>query len=53
PNGTADAFLAEHVWEHLTLPDAHRAARNCYNRLRQNGRLRIAVPNPNHVPEPS
>ena len=41
-----DAFVAEHVWEHLSLPDAHRATRNCERHLRPGGRLRIAVPSP-------
>ena len=41
-----DAFVAEHVWEHLSLPDAHRATRNCERHLRPGGRLRIAVPGP-------
>lgn len=44
--GLVDAFVAEHVWEHLSLPDAHRATRNCARHLRPGGRLRIAVPNP-------
>lgn len=41
-----DAFVAEHVWEHLSLPGAHRATRNCERHLRPGGRLRIAVPSP-------
>lgn len=45
-DGFADAFLAEHVWEHLSLEDAHRATRNCYRFLRPGGRLRLAVPDP-------
>lgn len=45
-DGLADAFLAEHVWEHLSLEDAHRATRNCYRFLRPGGRLRLAVPDP-------
>lgn len=44
--GLVNAFVAEHVWEHLSLPDAHRATRNCERHLRPGGRLRIAVPNP-------
>eukprot|EP00903_Cladosiphon_okamuranus_P018662 g17176.t1 len=44
--GLVDAFVAEHVWEHLSLPDAHSATRNCERHLRPGGRLRIAVPNP-------
>jgi predicted SAM-dependent methyltransferase len=44
----ADAFVAEHVWEHLSLEAAHIAARNCYTHLSPGGTLRIAVPDPNH-----
>lgn len=40
------AFSAEHVWEHLSLHDAHRATRNCFRNLRPGGRLRLAVPDP-------
>ncbi|CAM9609704.1 unnamed protein product, partial [Choristocarpus tenellus] len=50
PHGFADAYLAEHVWEHLTLQDAHRAAANCFASLREGGRLRLAVPNPRPGP---
>jgi hypothetical protein len=46
--GFADAFVAEHVWEHLSLEAAHVAARNCYAHLSPGGTLRIAVPDPNH-----
>lgn len=45
-DGRVDAFLAEHVWEHLSLEDAHRAARNCHEYLHPGGRLRLAVPDP-------
>jgi predicted SAM-dependent methyltransferase len=38
------AFLAEHVWEHLTIEEAERANRNCFEFLKVSGRLRIAVP---------
>ncbi len=38
--------MAEHVWEHLSLSDAHVAARNCQRYLRPGGRLRLAVPDP-------
>lgn len=44
--GLVDALVAEHVWEHLSLQDAHRATRNCERHLRPGGRLRIAVPDP-------
>ncbi len=47
----ADAMLAEHVWEHLTLEDGLRAAQNCFLFLKNNGYLRIAVPDGFH-PDP-
>lgn len=45
-----EAFLAEHVWEHLTLEESRIANKNCYFFLKKGGHLRIAVPdgyNPN------
>lgn len=42
------AFLAEHVWEHLTLEQATAGIRHCYEFLRPGGRLRIAVPDGYH-----
>ena len=39
-----EAFLAEHVWEHLSEEQGRRAAANCFEFLRSGGRLRIAVP---------
>jgi len=45
------AFVAEHVWEHLTESEAIQANANCYEFLRAGGRLRIAVPDGFH-PEP-
>lgn len=48
-----DAFVAEHVWEHLSLQDAHRATRNCQRHLRPGGRLRLAVPDPAWYYSPS
>lgn len=41
------AFLAEHVWEHMTLEDGITAAKNCYDFLAEGGYLRIAVPDKN------
>lgn len=49
--GTRAAFLAEHVWEHLSPEDALLAARNCREFLAVGGRLRIAVPDGFH-PDP-
>ncbi len=43
-----DAFLAEHVWEHLDTPDAALGAKCCYYFLKNNGRLRVAVPDGYH-----
>ena len=47
---TIEAFLAEHVWEHLTQEEGIAAFENCYNLLKPGGYLRLAVPdgyNPN------
>lgn len=41
-------IVAEHVWEHLTFEQGLLAAKNCYERLKDGGRLRIAVPDGNH-----
>lgn len=49
--GSVSAFLAEHVWEHLTPEQAMAAVRNCHAMLRPGGRLRIAVPDGLH-PDP-
>lgn len=38
------AFFAEHVWEHLTDYDVQKANMNCFEFLKSDGRLRIAVP---------
>lgn len=52
PNNSIHAFLAEHVWEHLTLEEASLANRHCLEFLKPGGYLRIAVPdgyNPNQA----
>ena len=41
-------LLAEHVWEHLTDTERNNANKNCFNYLKPNGRLRIAVPDGFH-----
>ncbi len=41
------AFLAEHVWEHLTLEQGCIAAQNCYDFLAEGGYIRVAVPDAN------
>lgn len=41
------AFLAEHVWEHMTLDDGIIAAKNCYDCLIDGGYIRVAVPDKN------
>lgn len=41
------AFLAEHVWEHMTLAEGILAARNCYDYLAPGGYIRAAVPDRN------
>lgn len=41
------AFLAEHVWEHMTFEEGCQAAKNCFNHLANGGYLRVAVPDKN------
>ncbi|MBQ2955903.1 MAG: hypothetical protein IJE08_05520 [Clostridia bacterium] len=43
----AEAFLAEHVWEHMTLDEGREAAKNCFDYLSEGGYLRAAVPDAN------
>lgn len=43
----ADAFLCEHVWEHLTEAEGRAAAALCHAYLKPGGRLRCAVPDAN------
>ena len=45
--GTVDCFLAEHVWEHLTIQQGKIAAKNCFEYLKPGGYLRVAVPDKN------
>lgn len=45
--GSRLAFLAEHVWEHLTPAQATAASAHCFEFLRPGGRLRLAVPDGN------
>lgn len=42
-----EAFLAEHVWEHMTYEEGCIAARNCFDFLRDGGYIRVAVPDRN------
>ena len=41
------AFLAEHVWEHMTLEDGIIAAKNCFDFIEDGGYIRAAVPDKN------
>ncbi|RYG85482.1 MAG: hypothetical protein EON58_22950, partial [Alphaproteobacteria bacterium] len=43
----ADAFLCEHVWEHLTEAEGRLAASLCFEFLKPGGYLRCAVPDAN------
>ncbi len=43
----ADAFLAEHVWEHMTEEEGRQAALNCCAWLKPGGYIRCAVPDAN------
>lgn len=45
---TVAIFVAEHVWEHLSLEDGAGACGNCFEFLKQGGVLRIAVPDGFH-----
>jgi predicted SAM-dependent methyltransferase len=45
------AFLAEHVWEHLTEADCIKACSNCFQFLELGGYLRVAVPDGFHPNE--
>ena len=47
PQKNVEVFLAEHVWEHLSLEEGILAAKNCYNHLMPGGYIRIAVPDKN------
>ncbi|MFC4638109.1 class I SAM-dependent methyltransferase [Deinococcus hohokamensis] len=47
----ADAFLCEHVWEHLEPADGQAAAQLVARYLRPGGFLRVAVPDGHH-PDP-
>lgn len=44
---SVDAFLAEHVWEHMTEEEGRNAAANCFAYLKPGGYLRCAVPDAN------
>lgn len=44
PPATVEAFVAEHVWEHLPPDAATAAVRCCFEFLAPGGTLRIAVP---------
>ncbi len=46
------AFLAEHVWEHLSAKDGLVGAKNCFEYLRSGGYIRVAVPDGLH-PDPA
>ena len=41
------AFLAEHVWEHMTFEEGCLAAQNCFDYLQDGGYIRVAVPDRN------
>ena len=47
----ADAFICEHVWEHLTEAEGRAAANLCFKYLKPGGYLRCAVPDAN-FPDP-
>ncbi len=43
-SGSREAFLSEHVWEHLTDKEIEIANANCFDFIKKKGRLRLAVP---------
>ena len=45
---SVDAILSEHVWEHLTSEEGSIAAKNCFQYLKPNGYIRVAVPDGFH-----
>lgn len=47
-DGSIDAILAEHVWEHLNSQEGTTAAKTCYRFLRPGAYLRVAVPDGYH-----
>ncbi len=51
-DSSIDVILAEHVWEHLTAMDGVTAAKTCFQYLKPNGYVRIAVPDGFH-PDPN
>jgi predicted SAM-dependent methyltransferase len=46
--GSIDALLAEHVWEHLSRDEGLLAARLCFKYLKPGGYIRAAVPDGLH-----
>lgn len=49
--GSIDAMLAEHLWEHLTYEEGETTAKNCYRYIKPGGYLRLAVPDGYHPSE--
>ncbi len=47
-NNKIENIFAEHVWEHLNAEDTRLANNNCYDFLKENGSLRISVPDGYH-----
>lgn len=45
---SVDRMLAEHVFEHLSLPELQQALRHVHSYLKPGGRLRLAVPDAFH-----
>lgn len=45
PNASFDYVYSEHLFEHLTYPQATNMLKECYRILKPNGILRIATPN--------
>ncbi|MBS7531141.1 SAM-dependent methyltransferase [Hazenella sp. IB182353] len=50
-HNSLEMILAEHVWEHLSYDEGVTAARICRPYLKENGRIRCAVPD-GYFPDP-
>ena len=44
---SVDAFLAEHVFRHLSYEEGEQADKNLYRFLKQGGYIRVAIPDVN------
>jgi predicted SAM-dependent methyltransferase len=45
-NGSVDAIVASHLLEHLSPLEGLKLLRSCYRVLREGGRIRVSIPDP-------